>query len=165
MQESHAHYIAIKIAGPIHHVGFDRSFRFSFKSGSRADVGNAAPPLSFKQGGGDIHAVERNHTIARMKIRGRKAQFYPALSAANDSTFNTIRPAQHASRAIYSTLIEQFADASRTDAFPAKTHLGNFVGKKSEIFADASEKFDVPFAIVTDCQTAAEIDFPGAQTI
>ena len=75
MQESHAHYIAIKIAGPIHHEGFDRSFRFGFKSGSRADVGNAAPPLSCKQSCGDIHAVERDHTIARMKIRRRKAQF------------------------------------------------------------------------------------------
>ena len=165
MQEPHAHYIAIKIAGPIHHEGFDRRFRFSFKSGSRADVGNAAPPLSFKQGCGDIHALERDHTIARLKIRGRKAQFYAALSAAHDPAFYAIRPAQHAARAIHSTLIEQFADASRTDAFPTETHLRNFLGKESEILADALQKFDVPFAIMTESKTAAEIDVPGMQPI
>src|SRR2546425_4859574 len=68
MEESHAHYIAIKIAGPVHHEGFDRSFLFGFKSGPRANVSNTAPPFAFNQGCGDVHAVERNHTIARMKI-------------------------------------------------------------------------------------------------
>src|SRR5213595_1470499 len=105
----------------IHLEGFEGGFSLGSKSGSRADVGNAAPPLSGKQSCGDIHAVERDHMIARMKIRGRKAKFYAALSAANDSAFNAIRPAQHASGEIHSTLIEQLADASRTDASPAKT--------------------------------------------
>ena len=33
------------------------------------------------------------------------------------------------------------------------------------MLADASQKFDVPFAIMTESKAAAEIDFPGVQTI
>src|SRR5207249_1496554 len=52
-----------------------------------------------------------------------------------------------------------------TDASTAKTHLRNFVGKEAEIIADTSQKFDVPFAIMTESKTSAEIDFLRMQTI
>src|SRR5439155_10003850 len=165
MQESHAHYIAIKIAGPVHHEGFDRSFRFGFKSGPRANVRNTAPPFAFNQGGGDVNAVKRDHAVARMKIRGREAQLCTTLCTANDAPFDAIRPAQHASREIHSTLIQQFADTGRTDASLTKTHLSDLVGKKSEILADASQEVDVSSAVVTESKTSAEIDFLGMQTI
>ena len=91
----------MEIARPVHHISFDGCSRVAFKGWSCSDVRHAALPLAVDQSRGDVDAVERNHAVLRMNIRRWKSQLHASLGPAHDAAFNTIWPAQHATRKIH----------------------------------------------------------------
>src|SRR6185436_19319845 len=52
-----------------------------------------------------------------------------------------------------------------TDPLAAKLHIGNFVRQESQLRADAPEQCDVPFAIVSESEAAAQVNFFCMQSI
>jgi hypothetical protein len=100
-----------------------------------------------------------------MKICGRESQLHAAFSAAHDATFDSIRPAQHPPRKIYSTLRQEFANASRTYPASTQTNFRDLVGEKPETLTDGAQQLDVAFTFMTERKSTTEIYFPSVQPI
>src|SRR5438874_475572 len=104
MQKAHAHYIAIQISRPAHHVRFYRRFRSRFKGRPRAYVRYAATPPPVDQSCGYVNSAAGDYAIVRLNVGRREPYSRPAFGPVDHRTFHAIRPPEHAPREIYSPL-------------------------------------------------------------
>jgi hypothetical protein len=100
-----------------------------------------------------------------MKISSRKSQGDAAFRATHDSSFDTIRPTEHAARDIHPALLQQFANSTRAHAAPTQAHLCYLIGKKAETLTDSPQEIDVALTIMTEGKAAAEINLLCVQPI
>jgi phenylalanyl-tRNA synthetase beta subunit len=100
-----------------------------------------------------------------VQVGRRKTELMTALRAPLDATFDTIRTAQHTSRAVHVPTRQQFANLAGTDATATQRDLRHFACHKTELATDALEQFDVSFAVVTKREPLPQINLFRVQTI
>jgi len=94
-----------------------------------------------------------------MQVGCGKTQLVTAFRAMFDATFDTIRAPQHTSREINLAARQQLTNLARAYPTVSETHFGDFSRNKTKFFTDARQQVDVPFTVMTECESFSQINF------
>jgi hypothetical protein len=89
----------------------------------------------------------------------------PTPVAPNNNALDAIRPPEHPTRKIYTSVGEQLADLRRANAHPVDLDLIDLVGDKAKILTHLAKQLDITAAILAKRETPTQIDLASLQAV
>src|SRR6516164_4655402 len=130
---------------------------------SLADVGDSVEDLIGNTQAGNVHTVSRHKLVIVRQVNCRHSVLVSITAAMAGTGNNAERPSQEHARLADLALTDEPANFAAGNVMAAKDLLGIDLDFESHLCAEAGQRVNVAFCLVTEMKVVSLVDLAGVQ--